>query len=178
MAYLAKLSDLATVTKLPADSPKLTLALQRSTDRFIGECHHPVFRTTGELIVSGNGAGTLLLPAVNVSDITAVTVDGVAQAAGVYRLRRREGALVNVGGRWPRGSELVITCTHGYDPIPGDIADAVLEHAATIALALVHLQQESGGSSSASYNIAALSGTTQKWVDTVARHAVGKGDES
>ena len=179
MVNLAAESDLALITRLPADSPKLTLALTRASERFRGRVHHNVTTTTGTLVLVGNGASKLLLPGIEIRNVTAVRVDG--EAVTDFRLLRRTGVLVREPyACWPKDYEVEVDCTYGFDPadIPGDIKDAVLEHAATIALSLAHLQQESAGASSAGYNQNATTGTTQKWVEAVARYQVGEGDES
>lgn len=181
MVNLAAESDLALITRLPADSPKLTLALTRASERFRGRVHHNVTTTTGTLVLVGNGAAKLLLPGIEVRAVTAVRVDGAALETTDFRLLRRTGVLVRTNGYyWTKDYEVEVDCTYGFEPenIPGDIKDAVLEHAATLALSLAHLQQESGGASSAGYNQNATTGTTQKWVETVARYQVGEGDES
>jgi hypothetical protein len=179
MVNLAAESDLALITRLPADSPKLTLALTRASERFRGRVHHNVTTTTGTLVLVGNGASKLLLPGIELRAITAVRVDGAAVTD--FRLLRRTGVLVREPyAVWPKDYEVEVDCTYGFEPdeIPGDIKDAVLEHAATIALSLAHLQQESAGASSAGYNQNATTGTTQKWVEAVNRYQVGEGDES
>lgn len=180
MVNLAAESELALITRLPADSPKLTLALTRASERFRGRVHHNVTTTTGTLVLVGNGATKLLLPAIEVRNITAVRVDGVAITD--FRLLRRTGVLVRSDEytRWPKDYEVEVDCTYGFEPdeIPGQIKDAVLEHAATLALTLAHLQQESAGATSAGYNQNATTGTTQKWVEAVAAYQVGEGDES
>jgi hypothetical protein len=179
MAHLAAISDLALITRLPADSAKLELALQRSSDRFRAAVHHNVTTTTGTLVLVGNGASKLLLPAINVTAVTAVRVDGTALASTDYRLLRRIACLVRSAyGVWTKDYEVEVDCTYGFATVPGDINDAVLEHAATIALSLAHVQQESAGATSAGYNQNATTGVTQKWVQAVNRYAVGEGDES
>jgi hypothetical protein len=105
----------------------------------------------------------------------------VLLAATEYRLLRRTGTLVRSGyGVWTKDYEIEVDCTYGFatNAVPGDIKDAVLEHAATLALTLAHVQQESAGATSAGYNQNATTGVTQKWVEAVARYAVGEGDES
>lgn len=181
MTHLAAVSDLALITRLPADSARLELALQRASSRFRGAVHHEVTTTTGTLVLVGNGASKLLLPAINVTAITAVRVDGTALATTDYRLLRRTAVLVRSEyGVWTKDYEVEVDCTYGFPAtaIPGDIKDAVLEHAATLALTLAHLQQESAGATAAGYNQNATTGVTQKWVEAVARYAVGEGDES
>ena len=76
-------------------------------------------------------------------------------------------------GWFPEGlGNVKVTYDHGWAEIPGDVQDAVLEHAATLARVLAHLQQNSAGSTQESYGQAAMVGTTAKWADTVARYSL------
>jgi hypothetical protein len=167
---LAALTDLKTLLDgEPVSDAALTLALQRASDRFRGLVGHPVHLVTAERIwLGGDGTAVLLLPAAPVTDIT-VTVDGRQLTPADFEIARRHGILRRKGGQaWPRGLDNIeIVYSHGYETIPGMIADAVLEHAATLALVHAHVQQESAGSISASYGAAATIGTTQKWADAV-----------
>lgn len=187
--FLAKIDDLATKTGRAVDDARLILALRRATDRFIGECGHRdgegnfvLFRVVDDVAyVSGDGGDTLLLPSAPIIGQPSVAIDGGAPTAVGFQTGRRAGILRAVGGYWPAGLEnIAVTYTHGYDPakVPGDIADAVLEHAETLYRAQAHVQQEGALSQSAGYFAAALVGTTQKWADAVARHSLNRGDRA
>lgn len=188
MAVLAAIADLATQTGLPAADPRLELALRRATDRFIGECNHRngndepcLFREADdEIYVDGSGGETLLLPAGPIVGIPTVFVDGVV-LGGTFQVNRRAAILRRIGGVWPRGlGNILVTYTHGFEEskIPGDISDAVLEHAATLATTMAHIQQEGGLSQSVTNFAAAQVGVTQKWVDTVQRYQLNRGDRA
>lgn len=186
---LARIDDLATKTGRPAADTRLILALRRATDRFIGDCGHRdgngdfcLFRVVDDVVfVSGDGSDTLRLPSAPVVAVSAVTVGGAALVPADFQIGRRIGVLRRVGGYWPAGLENVeVTYTHGIDPakVPGDIADAVLEHAETVFRAQAHVQQEAALSQSQGFFAAAMVGTTQKWVDAVNRYSLNRGDNS
>ncbi len=168
---------------MPANSPKVALAARRATDRFVGETNRTFERRTDTVLLNGSGTRTLLLPGAPVTTIASVVVAGATYAphtvgaattANSYQADLQAGILRAVGGVWPEGlGNIAVTYTHGFggiDDVPGDIQDAVLEHAATIAMVLAHIQQESGGSTSATYGQTALVGTTAKWVQAVEKY--------
>jgi hypothetical protein len=128
--------------------------------------------------LDGNGTDTLLLPAAPVSSIT-VELNGQPLAAGSgYKISRRAGILRRPGG-WPDDLENIqVTYTHGWVTIPGDIADAVLEQAATQALVLAHIASETALGQSLTYGAQAMVGVTQKWSDAVEKYSLGRGDRS
>lgn len=167
---------------MPATSPKIELAARRATDRFCGETNRTFERKTETVLLNGSGTRTLLLPGAPVTAITTVAVAGATYAqydpADPYRRDAYQADLqagiLRASGIWPEGlGNIVVNYTHGFggiDDVPGDIQDAVLEHAATIAMVLAHVQQESGGSTSATYGQTALVGTTAKWVQAVEKY--------
>lgn len=172
--YLAKAKDLSTLTGLPENDAELLLGLQRASNRFRGDVGYPVHRVANDVVrLNGSGTRTLLLPAFPV-DVHTVSVDGEPL---VYRtdysvdarygiLRRRNGLV------WPEDlGSVEVTYSHGWEAVPGDVEDAVLEHAATITMVLVHVQQNSAGSTQESYGAAAMVGTTAKWSAAVAKYS-------
>lgn len=178
--YLAKLADLSTQTRLPVNDPELELALRRASNRFRDAVHHPVHRVENETIrLNGRGGQTLHLPARPV-DVHTVEVGGVVLVEGTgYEVDADAGILRRLGNYWPDGlGRIKVTYSHGWEEIPGGIEDAVLEHAATIAMVQAHLQQNSAGSTQESYGAAALIGTTQKWTDAVEKYRLNVGDRS
>lgn len=178
--YLATLADLSTKTRIPVNDPDLELALRRASNRFRDDVGHPVHRVENETIRrNGNGSQTLLLPARPV-DIHTVEVGGVALVEGVdFQVDEDAGILRRVGGWWPDGLGTVkVTYSHGWEEIPGGIEDAVLEHAATIAMVQAHVQQESAGSTQSSQIAQALVGTTAKWEAAVSKYRLNVGDRS
>jgi hypothetical protein len=173
---LADVNDLAVLVQLPSTDPRLPLAIRRASDRFRGAVHHPVHLVTDDVTyVSGDGSRTLLLPAAPVVGSVAIVVtdlDGTTTLdPSLYQIGRRNGIITRTDNHgWPVGLENIeVTYTHGYDPVPGEISDAVLDQAAAIAMTLAHVQQESGGSQSASYR----TGVNQNWTDMVTKYSLG-----
>lgn len=168
---LATTADLAILLKRPASDPRVELALRRASDRFRGDVGHPVSHITHDVVwLTGDGSKILHLPAFG-DRIHSVVVNGTIIAADTYRLDKQTNAIVRrLGAYWPDGAEIQVDYDHGFQEIPGDIQDAVLEHAATIGSILIHVQQESATSVSTTYGQTATVGTTQKWVDAVERY--------
>lgn len=175
---LGSVDDLATHTRLPADSDRLKLAMRRATDRFIGEVGHPLLLVEDDTVeLDGNGMHILHLPAAPVKGRPTVVVDG--EEIDDFQISRRHGILRRTRGRWPHGlGNVEVTYSHGYKDVPGDVSDAVLEHAATIATSLAHVQQESAGSNSVGFGTTAAVGVTQKWADAVERYRLNTGDST
>lgn len=174
MPYLAKQTDLATKARLRVNDPNVELALRNSSDRFRGEVGYPVHRVVGDVVyLNGKGTAKMVLPARPV-DVHSVEVDGAVLLPGVgFRQDRDAGIIERTAGWFPEGLGTVkVTYDHGWEVIPGDIEDAVLEHATTIARVMAHLQQNSAGSTQESYGAAAMVGVTQKWAAAVARYSL------
>lgn len=162
---------------MPEQSPQLALALVRASARFIGAVGWPVVKHTTDILLSGEGGKILPLPAQNITAATAV-IDGVGLVDA--RLNPRLGHLVRAAG-WPCGYDnITVSYTAGWDEteIPGDIQDAVLEHAGHIVDNLGLMEQETTGPFTERYSSAAINGVTQKWSDAVERYRVGVGDRS
>lgn len=176
MANLANPADLALLVDLPEDDQRVALALRRASGRFIDAVGWPVLEEEATVTLTGDGGRTLWLPGRNVTAATATIDDKPVTGT---KLDRRLGALRRASG-WPDGTDIEVTFTAGWeaDKVPDGIQDAVLEHAAHIGTSLGLFSQESTGTSSASYSAAATTGATQKWVDAVARYAVGVGERS
>ncbi|NVM97824.1 mobile element protein [Arthrobacter sp. SDTb3-6] len=177
--YLATLEDLATLTSLPATSPKLALALSRASNRFRDAVGYPVHQVSDELIwLDGDGTTTLLLPAAPVQAFE-VSVNGEVLPDSAYEISRRIGVVRKVGGIWPDGlGNIQVTYSHGWAQIPGGIQDAVLEQAQIQATILAGVQQQSAGPYGVTYGVQATVGVTQKWTDAVAKYSLGSGDRS
>lgn len=171
--YLAPPAELATLTKLPADSPALLLALSRASDRFRQAVGHPVHLVEDDdVVLNGDGSEILLLPAAPFTDIT-VLVDGTEVTD--YTADRRGGYLRRTG-RWPYGlGNIEVTYSHGYSVIPGGIRDAVLEQA-QLNLIRAGVQAESAGTQSVTWGSQATTGVTARWSEAVAVYQLGRGD--
>jgi hypothetical protein len=122
------------------------------------------------ILLDGNGTELLLLPAAPFTTI-AVEVDG--EAVTDYTASTRAGVLRR-SALWPDGLENIqVTYTHGYATIPGAIQDAVLEQAAIQARVPAGVQQETAGTQSITWGLAATTGVTQKWADAVNLYRLG-----
>lgn len=175
MATLASAADLATILGIDATDPAVVLAIRRASDRFEGEIGYPLeLVAVDDLVVSGAGSRVLLLPARPVVGDPVVKVAGVILAADVdYGIKRNPAVLVWLGpGGWPAGEDNIeITYSHGYNPIPGDVADAVLEMA-EIDSRPHGVTAVASGSESISL---ASTGVTQRWVDVVEKYRLKDG---
>jgi hypothetical protein len=174
--YLATPADLATLTKLPVDSPTLLLALDRASERFRQAVGHPVHLVEDDLILlDGDGSDLLLLPAAPFTEIV-VSVDGVVVTD--YTANRR-GGFLRRATRWPVGlGNISVVYTHGYTTIPGGIRDAVLEQATFQVKVPAGVQQESAGGQSITWGLQASTGVTSRWSEAVEAYRLGRGDRS
>lgn len=81
----------------------------------------------------GRGDPYILLPQVPVTDVTAVTVDGTALTSNSWRWYR-DGRLyvstassANVAPGWTADVQVQVTYDHGYDPVPDELRELVLD---------------------------------------------------
>ncbi|MGY4859511.1 hypothetical protein [Cryobacterium sp. AP23] len=171
---LASVADLATLTGKPATDAKLLLALKRASARFRGAVGHPVSRVSDDVVLlDGDGSRALLLPAAPVIGTTAVEIDGVPITD--YRTSAARGILRRPAG-WPDDlGNVQVTYSHGYDQVPGDIEDAVLEQAELQYKVLAGVQQASLGAQSVTFGVQASVGVTQRWAECVARYQLKDG---
>jgi hypothetical protein len=171
---LASVADLATLTGKPATDPKLVLALKRASARFRGAVGHTVSMVTDDVVLlDGDGSGALLLPAAPVVGSPAVEIDGVP--VNDYRTSAARGILRRRAG-WPDDlGSVQVTYSHGYETIPGDIEDAVLEQAELQYKVLAGVQQASLGAQSVTFGVQASVGVTQRWAECVERHQLKGG---
>lgn len=171
-SYLADPADLATLTGAGKDDPKLLLALRRAGDRFIGGTGWDPRLTEHDMItLNGHGGQTLLLPVMHLTYVDKVTVEGADVAD--WQADRDTGILRR-DACWPDGlGNITVTCAHGWNRMPGDIADAILEQAEIQYRALAGVQSYSLGGRSISFGAAATVGVTQKWTETVQRYSLG-----
>jgi hypothetical protein len=85
--------------------------------------------TDDVLTIRGSRESRILLPGRPVVAVTAVTLDGAAVTGGWHVA---DDELVRPGGWGCERDALVITYTHGHDPIPDAIKAIVLELAARV----------------------------------------------
>lgn len=178
---LASATDLATKLGVAETDGKLLLALRRASDRFVGAVHHPVVKIEDDTIeLDGNGSYSLLLPAAPVIGTPVVVVDGVAVLYKTdYSLSRSKGILRRRGAVWPDDlGNIEVTYSHGYDPVPGDIQDAVLEQAELQYQLLAGVAQMSLSGESFAFGAQSTVGVTQRWAEAVERYQLNRGDRS
>ncbi|MFF2525899.1 mobile element protein [Streptomyces liangshanensis] len=175
--YLANPAELGMFLELPADDLRLLAALGASTRRFRGAVRHPVSLVTDDtLFLDGSGRALLHLPAAPIVQLHEVLVDGEV-LTGV-RAKRRAGVLLHPDGCWPPWSEIAVRCDHGLDPVPGEVAEAVIDQARAIYRLDPAIQQVTTGSESVSFAVTAAVGITSQWQAAVEAHRLNRGDDT
>lgn len=170
---LAAAADLAALLGVRANHPRLVPALESASARFRVAVRHPVSRMTSTVTLDGDGTRTLLLPAIPVIEIAVVDVDGIGPltAGRDYEVSSRFGILRRRDGCWPDAYDAVtVTFTHGFDPIPDSIAEAVLEQAAAVFGAKPGIQSSAVGGEATTW----VAGVTASWTDAVAEYHIGR----
>lgn len=174
---LADPAKLALWLGVPPDDPLLLAALAAASARFVGAVRHPVARVTGAVFrLYGDGTDRLLLPAVPVTAVASVTVDGTSVTD--WRLRGDAGILRRTAGCWPDWAEVVAVVDHGYDPIPEDVQQAVLDQARTVFTVQPGVQSVQAGGESVTYGAAAATGVTAQWTEAVENYRLRRGDST
>ncbi|KDN86714.1 hypothetical protein [Kitasatospora cheerisanensis] len=175
---LADPAALAVWLGVPADDPQLLAALRSASSRFVSDVGHPVRLVMGDTTtLYGDGTDRLLLPAVPVRAIHSLTVDGVAVTD--WRARRDAGILRRSSAcGWPDWAEVVLLWDHGYDPIPQEIQDAVIDQARTVYAVQPGVQTVQAGGESITYGAAATTGITAQWASAVANYQLAHGDRT
>jgi len=176
---LADPADLAALTGLPADDQRLVAALLSASRRFAGAVRHPVRLIEAEtLVLDGTGTTTLVLPAAPVTAVSAVSVHGVTLNAADYQWSA--DGLLERATPWPRARRCVqLVYSHGYDPIPGMVADAVTQAAHISLNTEPGLSTLAVGSMSVSFSTrfgAAVAGATDTWTAAVEAYRLNRGE--
>lgn len=169
--YLCNVEDLARQLRLPASDPSVTAAARRASDRFRGETGWNVTRETQTLVLDPPAGETLLLPVRGVAKVEIVL--GGLQIKN-FSYSRRTGAVHRHGGWGTALGSIEVTVTSGAEEVPGDIQDAVLEHAAHLHAAGLAggAQQITQGTRSMTLSGVAAHGVTRRWSDCVERYRV------
>ncbi|MDW4900663.1 mobile element protein [Streptomyces californicus] len=172
--YLADPDELATLTGKPAADERLLLELRNASRRFRGAVGHPVnLVVEDEVTLDGNGRTSLLLPVWPTVQVHSVHLDGALLDESGYQwsdagVLRRSGC-----GRWPDRLRCVrVVYTHGWATIPEDIAEAVLDKAATMMRVPRGIASKAVGGQSVTYGVQAAIGVTDQWQKTVDRHRI------
>lgn len=149
-------------------------AVRRASDKFRSAVRHKVSRVTDErFTLDGDGDRILRLPVLNPT-ITAVEIEG--QDVTEQITASANGYIRRPGG-FPRGfGNITVTASHGYEPIPGTIANVVLEEAAR----MMNVQPGIGMLvlDGATVQFRPETGTTQQWTDAVEQYRIGAGDRA
>ncbi|MFJ2182982.1 mobile element protein [Streptomyces anulatus] len=175
--FLADPAELAKFLKKPADDVQLLAALRAATRRFRGAVRHPVSLVTEDTTyVDGNGLATLHLPAAPIVQLREVLVDDVP-LIGV-KAKRRSGVLLHPSGCWPEWSEITVFWDHGHDPVPDEVAEAVIDQARAIYRLDPAIQQITTGTESVSFAATAAVGVTSQWQAAVEAHRLNRGDDA
>jgi hypothetical protein len=175
---LADPDELAASLGVPADDPKLLWALKAASRRFRGAVRHPVSFVAGDAVtLDGNGRTSLLLPTAPVVAVTSVLLDGVAL---VYRTDfdwSADGFLRRLGGCWPDRLRCVdVVYDHGYEPVPEDIAEVVIDQARSLYRIEPGIQTKTVGGQSVTFGVQSAIGVTAQWTDAVVRYQLNRGD--
>lgn len=176
--YLADPHDLATWLGVPADDAKLLQALAAASSRFRGAVRHHVSLVDGETItLDGNGRGSVLLPAAPVTAVEAVELDGQALTYRTDYEWSSDGFLRRVDGCWPNRLRcLTIVYSHGFDPIPEDVAEVVSDQARAGYTVRPGLTAMTVGGQSLSFGAQASIGVTAQWSAAVEKYRLNRGD--
>ncbi|MFF8879606.1 mobile element protein [Streptomyces flaveolus] len=177
---LADPARLAAWLPVSAEDPKLLEALRAASSRFVGAVRHPVRLVENDTVtLYGDGTDRLLLPAAPVVSVVSVDLDGDPLALGTgYRIRRDVGILRRCGGVWPDWGEVTVTYSHGYDPIPDEIEEVVIDQARTIYRVQPGVQTVQAGGESITYGAQAAIGVTSQWSEAVAAYRLNRGDRA
>lgn len=172
---LADIEDLLALIGPGADRGQAEQALRWASARFRGDVRHPVNHVTDDVVwLDGTGTRTVLLPAAPVTDVASVEVNGEV----ISDFEWSETGVLRRQGCWPdQLRSIKVTYSHGYDPIPDDIADVVLAHARYAYETIPGLSSMQVGGQTMSWSAAAFdAGVSEAWARTVEAHRLNRGD--
>lgn len=168
--HLAAPADLAARLGTAETDERMLAALRSASARFRAAVRHPVALVTDDVItLDGNGAASLLLPAAPVTRVSRVLVRGQAvvdyQWSASGMLRREAG--------WPDELGAVeVTYSHGYDPVPAEIAHAVLD----TAEAAFNSSDDVASMTVGGQQVTFRQGVSQTWSTAVELYRLNRGD--
>ena len=175
---LADPAELAASLGVPASDPKLLWALNAASRRFRGAVRHPVSAVTGDTVVlDGNGRESVLLPAAPVTDVSSLTLDGTPLADGADFEWSADGFLRSLGGCWPARLRCIrVVYDHGFDLVPEDIAEVVIDQARALYRIKPGVASKTVGAQSVAFGTQASIGVTAQWTAAVERYQLNRGD--
>lgn len=176
--YLADPADLAAWLGVPPTDPKLLQALAAASSRFRGAVrHHVSFVADNTVTLDGNGQQSLFLKAAPVTSVTSVKLDGEAL---VYRTDydwSADGYLRRLGACWPDRLRCVeVVVSHGYAPVPEDIAEAVIDQARAMYAVRPGVASVQVGGQQVTFGAQAAIGVTAQWAAMVDKYQLNRGD--
>ncbi|WP_331445862.1 mobile element protein [Streptomyces xanthochromogenes] len=172
--FLAEPAELASWLGTAENDPKTLNALRAATRRFRGAVGHDVTLATDTVVLDGNGREALLLPVWPATEVASVDLDGEALVDGTDYAWSEAGILRRLCRRcWPDSLRcLTVTYSHGWETVPGEIQEAVIDQARSMFYVRPGVQSMTTGAQSVSYGAQASVGVTDQWSQAVARHKV------
>lgn len=176
---LADPKDLAHV--LPAgtvtggEDPRAVQAVRRASNRFRAAARHPVHRVHSDrLILDGPGGHVLRLPVLNP---TIHRVTDQDRDITTHVRASPQGYLQSTGPAFSTAyGAIVVELDHGFEDIPEDIEDAVLDAAARALAIPVGVKDLALDGAAVSFG--SDQGVSQDWADAVSRYGIGTGDRA
>lgn len=173
MTPLADPTVLAQKLGTTEDDASMILALDLASARFRGQTRNPISLATDTVTLDAHGTRSLLLPFTHIVSVDALTIDGAEYTTGEYEwssagMLRLKSVMPDL---W-RSVEL--TCTHGYQQIPQDVQEAVLD----LATSMYPMLQSNAytsyttGTESRSFNQQLQVGYSAQWSACVNRYKV------
>lgn len=177
--YLADPQDLAVWLGVPADNLKLLQALGSASSRFRGQVRHHVSLVTGDTVrIDGTGTRTFLLPAAPVTEITSLELDGALLVEGTDFEWSEDGYVRRLGCHWPNRLRCIrAVYSHGYDPVPEDIAEVVIDQARSQYTVRPGIQTMQVGGQQVGFGAQASIGVTAQWTAMVEKYQLDRGDD-
>jgi hypothetical protein len=176
--FLADPDELAAWLGVSADDARLRQALAAASRRFRGAVRHQVSLVADDhSVLDGGGREALLLPAAPVTAVTSVKLDGTLLAEGTDFAWSADGFLRRLGCCWPDRLRCVdVVYSHGYDPVPDDIAEVVIDQARAMYRVEPGIQTKTVGGQSVTFGVQSAIGVTAQWTDAVVRYRLNRGD--
>jgi hypothetical protein len=124
------------------DAYRLHEVARLVSDLIRGHVRQTVTAATSTAYLAGTLGRRLTLPEAPVVAVSAVAVDGAPLTPADYSWRR-SGALWRPGGWGSPESEVVVTYSHGYAAVPGDLRAVAMAAAARLLPNLAQVEYES-----------------------------------
>ena len=177
---LADPAELAVWLGVPETDQKLITALNAASRRFRGAVRHPVSFVAGDsLTLDGTGTESLLLPAAPVVAVDSVSLDGEALTLDTDYSWSSDGFLRRLAGYWPDRLRCIeVVYSHGWNPVPDDIQEVVIDQAQAIYAVQPGVQQKTVGSQSVTFGVQAAAGVTSQWAAMVDKYRLNAGDRA